>query len=293
MYSPDGFASLACALHGQCSFLGWQQPFVELMRLMNANPIAFFALQALLWFTVVGLIYFLAKEMKSKHLFLTPFIILFGGTFFIYNFVGSLENDSFGIILLLLSFIFYYKHKKQPLKHYDTISFEFFMFSLFYWFWVGHLFRIPTIISGVVEEMFWTHWFSWIFLFYAIIFIIVIALKKKKYLELPIPIIVLLYPKMFIFVIPQLIKIIDLFIDFISKKENAKFIFTIIVIGLIVGQTTTVALSTHNSWNREILDENCVTVNDEYFLRATKSLNYSYNQLDIRGVEICKLKNSD
>jgi len=63
------------------------------------------------------------------------------------------------------------------------------------------------------------------------------------------------------------------------------------VIGLIVGQTTTVAISTYESWNREILDENCVLVNDEYFLRATKGLNYSYNQLDIQGVEICKQKN--
>jgi len=41
----------------------------------------------------------------------------------------------------------------------------------------------------------------------------------------------------------------------------------------------------------KFLDENCVTVNDEYFLRATKGLNYSYNQLDIQGVEICKQKN--
>ena len=293
MYSPDGFASLACALHGQCSFLGWQQPFIELMHLINANPLAFFALQALLWFTVVGLIYFLAKEMKSKHLFLTPFIILFGGTFFIHNFVGSLENDSFGIILLLLSFIFYYKFKNQHREYLIIMAFDFFILSFAYWFWVGHLANIPTLISPIAEVMFWVNWASWLFLFYGIIFIIIIAIKKRNYKELPIPLIVLFFPKLFIFVIPQLIKIIDLFVDYISKKENAKFIFTIIVIGLIVGQTTTVAISTYNSWDREILDENCVLVNDEYFLRATKGLNYSYNQLDIKGVELCKQNNLD
>jgi hypothetical protein len=291
LYSPDGFASLACALHGQCSFLGWQQPFIELMRLMNANPIAFFALQALLWFTVVGLIYFLAKEMKAKHLFLTPFLILFGGTFFVHNFVGSLENDSFGIILLLLSFIFYYKYKNTDKEYNLTLSFDFFALSFAYWFWIGHLAHLPILISPIAEMMFWVNWASWLFLFYGIIFIIMLAIKKKNYKELPIPITVLLFPKMFIFVIPQLIKIIDYFVEFISKKENHKFIFTIIVIGLVIGQTTTVAISTYESWNREILDENCVTVNDEYFLRATKGLNYSYNQLDIQGVEICKQKN--
>ena len=291
IYSPDGFASLACALHGQCSFLGWQQPFIELMNLIHGNVYAFFALQALLWFVVVGLIYFLAKEMKSKHLFLTPFIILLGGTFFIHNFIGNLENDSFGIILLLLSFIFYYKFKNTNKEYNLWLAFDFFILSFAYWFWVGHFIHIPVLISPISEEMFWVNWASWLFLFYGIIFIIMLAIKKKNYKELPIPITVLLFPKIFIFVIPQLIKIIDYFVEFISKKENANFIFTIIVIGLVIGQTTTVAISTYESWNRKILDENCVTVNDEYFLRATKGLNYSYNQLDIQGVEICKQKN--
>jgi hypothetical protein len=292
MYSPDGFASLACAMHNQCSFLSWQQPFIELMNLIHGNIYAFFALQALLWVVLVGAIYFLAKEMNSKHLFLTPFLILFGGTFFIHNFIGSLENDAFGIILLLIGFICYYKYKNTHNKLFILAAINFCVTSLAYWFWIGHLAKLPILISPIAEVMFWVNWASWLFLFYAIIFIIVLALKKKKYLELPLPFLVLFYPKIFIFIIPALIKVIDYFVEFISKKENANFIFTILVIGLMVGQTTSVAISTYNSWNREIVDENCVTVNDEYYLRATKGINYSYNQIDVGDLKICKQKNS-
>ena len=43
---------------------------------------------------------------------------------------------------------------------------------------------------------------------------------------------------------------------------------------------------------RQIEDEDCVTVNDEYFLRATKGLNYTYNQITIEEANLCKLKKS-
>ena len=65
------------------------------------------------------------------------------------------------------------------------------------------------------------------------------------------------------------------------------------VLGLTIGQTLNVGLNTYNSWNRTIDDEDCVTVNNEYFLRATKGLNYTYNQLDIGAVEKCKQNKSE
>ena len=287
MYSPDGFASLACALQGQCFFLGWQKPFIELMHLFN-TPILFFGLQALLWIALIGLIYFLAKELDCKHLFLTPFIILFGGTFFIYNFVGSLENDSFGIILILISLIYLVRFKKN--KQLDTliVSLTSLFLSLFYWLWAGHLANTPRILSRVVEEMFWTHWFSWLFLFFGVLFILMLSIKNKKYFLTTLTITILLFPKLFVFIIPNLMVIIDNFCEFISNKNNSKFIFTIIVLGLFLGQGISVGINTYESWNRTIEDENCVLVNDEYFLRATKGLNYSYNQLSIGEQEKCK-----
>ena len=290
MYSPDGFASLACAMQGQCFFLSWQQPFIELMLLINGNIYLFFALQALLWFALIGLVYFLTKELNANHLFLTPFIVLFGGTFFVYNFVGSLENDSFGIILILISLIYLIRFDKTKDINNFIISLTSLFVSLTYWLWIGHLLNTPKIISGVIEEMFWTHWFSWLFLFFAIIFILIYSIKKKNYYLAGFTTIILLWPKMFIFIIPNLIVFIDKALDYIQTKPNHKFLFTIIVFSLLLGQTISVGINTSESWNRTIIDENCVTVNDEYFLRATKGLNYSYNQLSIQEQELCKQK---
>ena len=293
MYSPDGFASLACALHGQCSFLGWQQPFIELMRLINGNIYLFFSLQALLWFVLIGLTYFLAKELNCKHLFLTPFIVLFAGTFFVHNFVGSLENDSIGIILLLISFIYFIKYKKH--KHYSflLIAIPSFITSMTYWMWPGYLVRLPVLISPIAEVMIWVNWLSWSFLFFGILFIFVYGWKtNNKYLVF-ISSFVLLIPKLFIFIVPTLLIFVDKFVSFIYTKKNHKFIFTIIVLSLILGQGISVGINTHQSWNRIVTDENCVTVNDEYFLRATKGLNYTYNQLSIEAVEKCKQNKSE
>lgn len=304
MYHPDGFASLACALHGQCSFLSWQQPFIQLMHLINGNIYLFFGLQALLWFALIGLIYFLCKTLKIKHLFLTPFILLFSTSFFIDNFIGNLENDSFGIILILIAMIYgikYYeylkynkncinkKHGLKPLT-YLWISITSFITSLSYWMWIGHLPLKPKLWSMIVEEVFWVHWFSFLFLFYIILFIFIKSIKQKNYWVTGLITIIMLAPKLFIFITPLIIKELDKIISFIYTKPNHKFLFTIIVLGLLIGQGIRVGYLTHESWTREIEDEQCVLVNDEYFLRATKGLNYSYNQLSIKELESCKQK---
>ena len=258
------------------------------MHLFN-TPILFFGLQALLWFTLIGLIYFLAKELKIKHLFITPFLILFSTTFFIDNFVGSFENDCFGIILILLSMIFYYKYSNS--KHnmiYLLTSIIFMLCSLDYWLWVGYLIRIPVLISPIVEVMFWTHWSSYLFLFPLIILCIISGFKYKQKTKIFTMIFILLIPKLFIFGVPTLMKFTDEIIHKVLKDENKKFYLTIIIFALLLGQFLRVGINTHESWTRTIENEDCVTVNDEYFLRATKSLNYTYNQIDIGQVEKCK-----
>ena len=261
------------------------------MHLINGNIYLFFGLQALIWFILIGLIYLLTKELNCKHLFLIPFLLLFGGTFFVHNFIGSFENDCFGIILLLTSFLFYYKYKNTKEKLYIPISFLLLLSSLQWWLWAGYLIRMPILISDIAEVMFITHWFSWIFLFYGVLFILILAIKKKDYPNIILATTILLIPKLFIFIIPQLLLLIDKFVDFISKKENNKFIFTIIILGLILGQTISVGYNTSESWNREITDEKCVLVNDEYFLRATKGINYTYNQINTQELKKCKQKN--
>ena len=282
MYSPDGFASLACALHNQCWFLGWQEPFIQLMHIFNTLPL-FILLQSLIWITLIGLIYFLAKETKVKHLFITPTLILFGTTFFIDNFVGSFENDAFGIILILIAMIYYYR------KVYFVSALALLM-SLSYWLWVGYLIRIPVFWSQITEIMFWTHWSSYLFLFPIMILCIMSGIKYKDKTKIFTMIFILLFPKLFIFGVPILIKFVDELIDKILKVENKKFYLTIIIFALLLGQFLRVGIYEYNSYTRVIEDENCVTVNDEYFLRATKSLNYTYNQIDIGQVEKCKQK---
>ena len=287
MYSPDGFASLACALHSQCDFLIWQHPFVELLKVFN-TPVLFFLFQSITWFALIELIYFLAKELKVKHLFITPVLILFGTTFFIDNFVGSFENDCIGIILILLGLIFYYKYKNTKNKLFITLSAEFFACSLFYWLWLGYIIRFPTFIGTVAEEMFWVHWGSYLFLFPLMLLCIMSGIKYKDPIKISTMIFILFWPKLFIFGIPTLIKFIDEITDKILKVENKKFILTIIIFALVLGQFLRVGIYEYNSYTRVIENENCVTVNNEYFLRATKGLNYTYNQIDMEGVKKCK-----
>jgi hypothetical protein len=284
MYSPDGFASLACALHHQCFFLGYQNAFIQLMLLLNKNIYFFFGLQIIVWLTTISLIYFLAKELKIKHLFLTPIILLFSTSFFVDNFVGSFENDCIGIMFILIGMIFFYK------KNY-VISLTSFLLSLTYWLWIGYLIRIPMLHNEIVEVMFWTHSLQYMFLFPIIIACIISGLKYKDKIKISTMLFILFFPKLFIFGVPTLLKFIDEILD--KMLTHKKFIITILIIGLLLGQTIRVGLNTYNSWNRTVEDENCVTVNDEYFLRATKGLNYTYNQIDTQEVKSCKIKKSD
>ena len=287
MYSPDGFASLACALHNQCNFLQYQEPFIQLMHIFN-TPALFFGLQALVWIVLIGLIYFLAKELKLKHLFITPVIILFGTTFFIDNFIGSFENDAFGIILILLGFIYFYKYKNQDKSIYYTLSLLAFTISLFYWLWIGYLIRIPVILSPIIEVMFWTHWSSYLFLFPLIILCLISGFKYKDEIKITSMILILFWPKLFILGIPTLMNFTDELITKILRIENKKFYLTIIIFALLLGQFLRIGIYEYNSYTRVIEDENCVTVNDEYFLRATKGLNYTYNQIDAEELKKCK-----
>ena len=186
MYSPDGFASLACLLHHQCHFLGYQYAFVDLMYLLDKNIYLFFALQTLIWLTTISVIYFICKELKLKHLFITPFILLFSTSFFIDNFVGSFENDQIGIFLILLSQLFLIKYLNKNTKFLQhnllnlLVSITFILTSLHYWLWVGHFKNMPRIASKIVEEMFWTHWFSWLFLFPIILLLLYKSIRDKN-----------------------------------------------------------------------------------------------------------------
>jgi len=290
MYSPDGFASLACAMHGQCNFLIYQQPFIQLMHLINGNIFLFYGFQALIWFVLVGLIYFLAKALNLKHLLLTPLILLYSTSFFVDNFIGSFENDCIGIILLLISFICFARYKQYKTRGYAIIGSIFVMLSFNYWLWIGHLGHLPTIYSRVVEEMFWTHWIGWLFLFPIIIMALVQAIKYKNKTSIFLITLILFYPKLFMLIIPILLKFIDEILDKMLLEKNKKFFIMLIICGLIIGQAARVEINTFQSYTRTIEDINCVTVNNEYFLRATKGINYSYNQLDIEGIEQCKNK---
>lgn len=296
MYSPDGFASLACALQGQCWFLSYQQPFIWIMRQLNGSIELFFALQITLWLTLIFLIYVLSKEMGLKHLFLTPLILLYSGTFFIDNFVGSLENDAIGIICILLAMIFYVRYKNKDVrllkKNINNLLMSIVMlgYSLSYWMWIGYLFKTPKLYSTIVEEIFWAHWVSWLFLFPIIILAIMQTIKYRKKINFVMLIGILIIPKLLILVTIILLRFIDGILDKMLLEPNKKQWIALIVFCLLVGQFARVTINTNESWNREITNEQCVTVDDEYFLRATKGLNYTYNQLNTQEVEKCKNK---
>ena len=85
-------------------------------------------------------------------------------------------------------------------------------------------------------------------------------------------------------------KFIDEIMDKALKDENKKYWITLIMLGLILGQIARVGIYEYNSATRVIENEKCVTVNDEYYLRATKGLNYSYNQLSTEAREKCLIQ---
>lgn len=292
MYSPDGFASLACALHNQCFFLQHQVPFVELMHLTNGSAIIFFALQSIVWLFLIYLVYYLAKELQVKHLLLTPLIVLFGGAFFIDNFVGSFENDNIGILFILLAIIFFIKYKKTNNKWMIFSSITCVFISLTFWLWAAYIFIRPVLYSPIAEQMFWVHWASWLFIFPIMLLAIFYSIKYNKKVMAVVLICVLFMPKLFIFAIPFLLKFIDDVLDKMLSDKNKKTMVLVVIFALLVGSFMRVGLNTHNSWTRQVEDIDCVTVNDEYFLRATQGLNYTYNQITNEEVNICKLKKS-
>ena len=89
-----------------------------------------------------------------------------------------------------------------------------------------------------------------------------------------------------------MLKFIDYVLDKVLSDKNKKTIVMLIMFALLLGSFVRVGLNTYNSWARQIEDEDCVTVNDEYFLSATKGLNYTYNQITIEEANLCKLKKS-
>ena len=290
MYSPDGFASLACALHGECFFLGFQAPFVWLMQLLNGNYYLFFLLQALTWFAVIIAVYLLAKELKVKHLFLSPFILLFGSTLFIDNYVGSFENDYIAIVLFILAIILVLKNEKVC----TLWAFNLVGIGTLFWFWFGHL-RFPVFLSNIAEEMWWVQIGAWGVLtpFYILgVMSGLYGLKNKKEILFSIMILIsFCFPKLWFLAIPMLLKVIDTILNDFEFKINFNQVMTCIIFGLILGQGLRVGINTFEAWNFDTSSTNCFTVNHEYLARV-KGISLNYNQASIDIYNEC-LKKED
>jgi hypothetical protein len=288
MYSPDGFASLACALHGECFFLGFQAPFVWLMQLLNGNYYLFFLLQALTWFAVIIAVYLLAKELKVKHLFLAPFLVLFGATLFIDNYVGSFENDYVAIVLFIFAIILY-------LKNYKLESLNLVVIGSCFWFWFGHL-RLPVLISPIAEEMWWVQILAWGFITPIFLLSVLISLwaiwSKKDFQHLGfLCLIAFVFPKLWFLAIPMMLKVFDVGLSQFDFKPNYLFWMKIIVFALLLGQVLRVGLFTFEAWNYNTDNTKCFTVNHEYLARV-KGISLNYNQASIYEYNEC-LKKED
>lgn len=288
MYSPDGFASLACAMTNQCFFLGWQEPFIELMKLIHGNYVLFFVLQAIVWFASIGSVYFLAKELKVKHLFLVPFILIFGSSLFIDNYVGNFENDYIAIVLFIVAFIFYVRNKKLD----KYISLALFGLGTSIWMWIGY-FRVPLFWSDIAEMNWWVQIMSWGFLLPLYLLTLYYAFKliynknnsnnlAKMFL------LSFFFPKLWFFAIPFFVQSIDLTLSSIDFKNNYKFYMSCIMLGLLIGQTVRVGVNTWFAWTYET-DSKCYLVNHEYLARV-KGISLNYNQASIYEYNEC-LKN--
>lgn len=290
MYSPDGFASLACALHGECWFLGFQAPFVWLMQLLNGNYYLFFALQALTWFAVIIAVYLLAKEMNIKHLFLSPFILLFGSTLFIDNYVGSFENDYIAIVLFILAIILVLKNEKVC----NLWAFNLVGIGTLFWFWLGYL-RFPVFLSNIAEEMWWVQIGAWGVLtpFYILgVMSGLYGLKNKKEILFSIMILIsFCFPKLWFLAIPMLLKVVDTILNEFEFKINFNQVMTCIIFGLILGQGLRVGINTFEAWNFDTSDTKCFLVNHEYLARV-KGISLNYNQASIDMYNEC-LKKED
>ena len=294
MYSPDGFASLACLLQNQCFFLTWQTPFVNLMQLFHGNVYAFFALQAITWLALITSIYFLSKQLGAKHLFLTPFLLIFAGSLFVDNYVGSFENDYIAIVLFIMALTFYLesnkvKNKLEQIAHKLHVALLVLLGTSF-WMWLAYI-RLPTFWSNIAEQNWWAQIFAWnlltpIYLLGVAISIWAIWNKKDSQHFAKLFLISFAFPKLWFFAIPLMIKIIDTGLKQLDFKPNYKFYITIIIFALLLGQFMRVGINTYQAWSFDTTNTNCFTVNHEYLARIQgKSLNY--NQATIYEYEKC------
>jgi len=287
MYSPDGFASLACALHGECFFLSFQAPFVWLMQLLNGNYYLFFALQALTWFALIIAVYLLAKELKVKHLFLAPFLVLFGATLFIDNYVGSFENDYIAIVFFILALVLYLR------KEIWVWIFNLIAIGTLFWFWFGHL-RLPVLISPIAEEMWWVQILAWGFITPIFLLAVITSLwaiwNKKDFQHLGfLCLIAFAFPKLWFLAIPMMLKVFDVGLSQFDFKPNYLFWMKIIVFALLLGQVLRVGLFTFEAWNYNTDNTKCFTVNHEYLARV-KGISLNYNQASIYEYNECLKK---
>jgi len=289
VYSPDGFASLACALHGECFFLGFQAPFVWLMQLLNGNYYLFFLLQALTWFALIISVYLLAKELKVKHLFLAPFLVLFGSTLFIDNYVGSFENDYIAIVFFLLAIVLLLKNNKVC----NLWAFTLIGLGSCFWFWFGY-FRLPVLISPIAEEMWWVQILSWGFI--APIFLLTVVLsvkgvwyKKENWGLAVLVLIAFVFPKLWFLAIPLLLKVFDVGLSLFDWKPNYLFWMKIIIFALLLGQALRVGINTFQAWNYDTNNTKCFLVNHEYLARV-KGISLNYNQASIDTYNDCLIK---
>lgn len=286
MYSPDGFASLLCLMKNQCQFLSYQEPFVNLMQLLSGNYIAFFTLQALTWFALIGTIYFLSKTLGAKHLFLTPFLLLFAGSLFIDNYVGNFENDYIAIILFITAIILYLQSNKLSNK---ICTLGLFGLGTTIWMWIAY-FRLPIFWNEIAEQNWWAQILAWnlltpIYLLAVTISIRAIWNKKDEQHLAKMCLIAFCFPKLWFFAIPMLIKTIDTGLIKLDFKQNYKFYMTIIVFALLLGQFMRVGIFTYQAWSYE-QDSKCYTVNHEYLGRL-KGISLNYNQASIVEYNEC------
>jgi len=286
MYSPDGFASLTCLLYNECSFLSFQAPFVELMKLMHGNYVLFFCFQAIVWFALIGSIYFLAKTMNVKHLFLTPFFLIFGSTLFIDNYVGSFENDYIAIVLFIIAIIFWIRESKV----YDKwISLALVGLGSTIWFWFAY-FRLPLLFAPISEMIWWVQIFAWGVLtpFYLLgVMSIFYGLKNNRFVLFSLMILVsFCFPKLWFLSIPMMLKVIDTILSEFEFKPNYQLYMKYIIFALILGQALRVGINTFQEWNVDTDSTKCFTVDHEYLARV-KGISLYYNQAPIDTYNNC------
>lgn len=256
------------------------------MKILQGNYLAFFALQAITWFALIGSVYLLSKELKVKHLFITPFLIIFSTTMFVDNYVGSFENDYMAIVLFITGMTFWYKKDSFLNK---VIAIFLFVLGTSTWFWFGYV-KGPIFLSPIAEEMWWVQIMTWGLLTIPFLAGTWVALenvfikKENKFISLT-HLFAFCFSRLWFFAIPSMIKFVDKWIQKISSRPNYKFYMSIIIFALILGQGLRVGLLTYTSWNYG-QDSNCYTVNHEYLARIQgKSLNY--NQASIHEYNKC------